>query len=143
MRAGKKARNEVAIPEISVLKDDDNIPPDEMLSTIDAVMDRVIKPSVSECIKRLESFENGSSSQITSLRMQVYAKVDAMTEQHNNRSDDIQPKQLKRLANKLLHKPTMQLRREKLSDIELEDIIINIELKLKEQCLEDVVSLSL
>ena len=107
-----------------------------MLPTIDVVMDRAIKPSVSKCIKRLESFENGSSSQITSLRMQVYAMVDTLTEQHNARLDDTRQKELKRLANKLLHQPTMRLRQEKLSDIELEDIILQIELRLKEQCLD-------
>jgi len=107
-------------------------------------MDRAIKPSVTKCIKRIESFENGSSSQITRLRMQVYAIVDALTEQQDARMDDVRQRQLKRLANKLLHKPMMQLRQKKLSDIELEDIILQIELRLKEQsCLENAVSSSL
>ena len=143
LTAGKKARNEAAIPEISSLKEysKDDTPNEIMLPTIDAVMDRAIKPCVSKCIKRLESFENGSSSQITNLRMQVYAIVDTLTEQHDNRSDV--SIQLKKLANKLLHQPTMQLRQEKLSDIELEDIILQIELRLKEHCLENAVSLSL
>ena len=113
------------------------------LRSEDVVMDRAIKPSVTKCIKRLESFENGSSSQITSLRMQVYAMVDALTEQQDARMDDVRQRQLKRLANKLLHQPTMQLRQEKLSDKELEDIILQIELRLKEHCLENAVSLSL
>ena len=145
LTAGKKARNEAAIPEISSLKEysKDDTPNEIMLPTIDVVMDRAIKPSVTKCIKRLESFENGSSSQITSLRMQVYAMVDALTEQQDARMDDVRQRQLKRLANKLLHQPTMQLRQEKLSDKELEDIILQIELRLKEHCLENAVSLSL
>ena len=145
LTAGKKARNEAAIPEISSLKEylKDDTPNEIMLPTIDVVMDRAIKPSVTKCIKRLESFENGSSSQITRLRMQVYAIVDALTEQQDARMDDIRQRQLKKLANRLLHQPTMQLRQEKISDIELEDITLQIELRLKEQCLEDGISLSL
>lgn len=93
--------------------------------------------------------DNDTSAQITRLRRQIHIIVDELvlveqkksTSMHRNSAgiisdgvtgtDDLQ---LKQLANKLLHKPTMQLRQEKLSGDEIEEVVFNIGRQLREHC---------
>mmetsp|Transcript_8005 Transcript_8005/g.18064 ORF Transcript_8005/g.18064 Transcript_8005/m.18064 type:complete len:575 (-) Transcript_8005:25-1749(-) len=154
LRAGKMARNEGIVPEITRLKQfcsDDEIPPKELsIPAVEAVMERAITPSVSSCVARLAAMESGTSLQISRLRQQVNIIVDQLVEQnisasmrrsnvnivHDGTARKYGPR-LRQLANKLLHKPTMQLRQGKFSDDEIEDAVFGIEQRLKEHCLDD------
>mmetsp|Transcript_26414 Transcript_26414/g.63389 ORF Transcript_26414/g.63389 Transcript_26414/m.63389 type:complete len:114 (-) Transcript_26414:14-355(-) len=102
-------------------------------------MERAIKPSVSTCVSRLAAMDNGTSIQISRLREEVYGIVNALVEKNmkagtivhrSNGKDSAQS--LKRLANKLLHDPTMKLRNEILSNNEVGVVVARIERQLRE-----------
>ena len=91
--------------------------------------------------------EKDTAKQISRMRQRVYSIVDEVMEQNmdaclrgsnvNIIHDDMAIKNssdLKRLANKLLHVPTLELRQGKLSDDEIEDAVVGIERQLRERC---------
>ena len=89
--------------------------------------------------------DTNTSEQIFRLRQQINNIVDELVEQKMMQEkngitlirDDTATKnrvELEKLANKLLHTPTMQLRQGRLSENEMEDAVIRIERQLRDHC---------
>lgn len=142
LRAGKMVRNENIVPEIVPLKNytsDDAMPPDDLrIPAVEAAMKHAITPSVASCVERLEVLERDASKQISTMRKRVNSFVDTLMEPINDvHAIYCNYNELKRLANKLLHEPTMQLRRGKLSDVGIEDSIAKIERELTQYVVQE------
>ena len=83
-----------------------------------------MKPSVAACISRLAAMETDTAEQISQMRKRVNYAVASL-------GNDISNTQLQKMANKLLHAPTMQLRKGKLfSPAEMEQVVRDIEKQL-------------
>ena len=101
-------------------------------------MKHAITPSVASCVERLEVLERDASKQISTMRKRVNSFVDTLMEPINDvHTIYCNYSELKRLANKLLHEPTMQLRRGKLSDVGIEDSIAKIERELTQYVVQE------
>lgn len=130
LRAGKMARNEAVVPiaPLQQYSSDESVPPDElMIPAIEAVKERAIAPAISSCVARLEAMQNGSSAQISLLRQRIHNFVDELSSECANEGSS---SQLKQLANRLLHEPTMRIRQQMLFEDEMEAIIAEIERQL-------------
>ncbi len=88
---------------------------------LQAAIRRAVNPSVDACVSRLKALE--SANQISLLRQRVNDFV-ALFATDSNKSE------LQRVANELLHCPTMRLREGEV--VELEEIVAGIEDQLKE-----------
>lgn len=109
LRAGKAARNEAAVPEILQLKpytksDDEDVPLDLMIETINAVNQRVIFPSVEKIAAEYMSLE--ANTDIARMRREVFRYIATLTAESSPTEID----SIKRKAKKLLHGPTIELR---------------------------------
>ncbi|KAL7553265.1 hypothetical protein ACHAWF_016520 [Thalassiosira exigua] len=131
LRAGKMARNADVVPKIARLRkftSEDAVPPDELCGpVIGAVMKSAISPSVNWCTSRLAAMDDDMSARIQRLRKRVLGTVDDLAK-HEGRNN----LQLKQLANRLLHKPTMQIREGRLNGKEIESVAVGIERQLRQ-----------
>lgn len=84
-----------------------------------------VNPSVDACVARLKATE--SASQISILRHRITDIVQYLTmnDAENSRSE------LSKIANVLLHAPTMKLREGQMTDEEMESIMAAVESELK------------
>lgn len=84
---------------------------------------------------KISSLDNGTSNQIVQMRLQIDNIVNALIDDaiirgHENMMNE---RELRSLANKLLHKPMVELRRGNLvSQKEIEDVTTKIETQLRE-----------
>lgn len=78
--------------------------------------------SVANCVSRLSAMDTNTAENISHLRQRVNEVVASLS--HCRGSD------LQKMANKLLHTPTMQLRQGMLSGDDIEDVVMRIEKEL-------------
>ena len=152
LRAGKAARNEAVLPEISQLKrhsEDCSTSPGELLDTVievsvsgivcevgsndfKAAIEKAIRPNVESVTKKLSVLDSAVSNDVASIRRRV-AKYG---EEISSNDDAIVKAKLKKVANQLLHEPTMRLRIGSLPDNELDGVVASIENKLNKKAEE-------
>lgn len=98
-----------------------------------------VNPSIEKCVARLKALE--ASNQISLLRQRVddivfgLAKRGTHSADKSNDKPKNQPEislELKKLANEVLHAPTIQLREGEISEQEMEKLVQGIESQLKE-----------
>ena len=127
MTAGKAARNEKTVPEIIKLKEygSDGTPSSALAGLVaEAAIEKAVKPSVVACVAKLLAQESDTATQITTMRQRVNDIVVSLGDE----------KPLHKVANRLLHKPTMQIREGKLSQNDIEDVVRTIEKQLISIC---------
>lgn len=91
-----------------------------------AAIKQAVSESVAICVSRLAAMDTNTTENISRLRERVNQVVASLS--HGRGSD------LQKMANKLLHTPTMQLRQGILSGDEVEDVVTRIEKELIGQC---------
>jgi hypothetical protein len=126
LSAGKAARNEVIVPEIKQLKEygSDGTPPKGLSDIVAAqAVERAIRPSVESCVARLAAME--TANDVTQLRERVNGIASSISQDMKDGS------RLIKMANELLHQPTILLREGKLSRSEIEDVVRSIENELR------------
>lgn len=126
LSAGKAARNEDMVSEIKQLKEygSDGTPPKGVADLVArAAIERAIQPSVESCVARLTVME--TAHDVTQLRQRVNEIAFSISQDSKDAS------RLTKVANELLHQPTILLREGKLSSIEIEDVIKGIENELR------------
>lgn len=127
LTAGKLARREDIVPEIIKLKEygSDGTPPSTLASLVaEAAIEKAVKPSVVACVARLSAQESDTATQISIMRRRVNDIVVSLGDEQS----------LHKVANKLLHKPTMQIREGKLSQNDIKDLVRMIEKQLVNIC---------
>ena len=127
MTAGKAARNEKTVPEIIKLKEygSDGTPPSALASFVaEAAIEKAVKPYVVTCVAKLSAQESDIVTQISTLRQRVNDIVVSLGDEQS----------LHKVANRLLHEPTMQIREGKLSQNDIEDLVRMIEEQLISIC---------
>ena len=92
---------------------------------VQAAIERAIEPSVQSCVAKLAAMEADTAHHIMQLRRQV---EDLVASLETVASDD--RIELRKMANKLLHAPTMQLREGALSGEEVAGVATRIEREL-------------
>jgi len=138
LSAGKAARNEKVVPEIKKLKEygSDGTPPVALANVVaEAAIEQAVQPTVAACVAKLVAMEADTSQRISQLRRRVNDIVVSLEENlvtFNVGDGSPQHKiQIQRMANKLLHAPTMQLREGRLSGAEdIDDVVKKIEEQL-------------
>lgn len=126
LSAGKATRNEDIVPEIKQLKEygSDGTPPKGVANVVaQAAIEKAIQPSVESCMARLNAME--TADDIAQLRQRVNEIVSSISQ------DSIDGSRLTKMANALLHQPTILLREGKLSRREIEDVVNSIEHELR------------
>ena len=126
LSAGKAARNEDIVPEIKQLKEygSDGTPPKGVADVVaQAAIEKAVQPSVESCVARLTAME--TADDITQLRQRVNEIASSLSQDSQNGS------RLTKMANELLHQPTILLREGKLSRSEINDVINSIEVELR------------
>lgn len=121
LHAGKAARNEHVVPEIRMLKEygSEGTPPLALVRAVaEAAREQAVAVSVAACVSKLTAMETDTAKQISQLRRRVNEFVASV---------DNGDAGLQKVANKLLHGPTMQLREGTLSVDEIEDVAWSIE----------------
>ncbi len=88
-----------------------------------AAIEQAVDPTVTTCVSKLLAMETDTAARILDLRQRVNNVVASFDP---DRRDGIQ-----KLANKLLHEPTIQLREGKLSDEDVNGVAQMIERKLR------------
>ncbi|KAL3802020.1 hypothetical protein ACHAWO_002440 [Cyclotella atomus] len=132
LSAGKAARNEQIVPEIRKLKEfgSDGTPPIGLAKIVaEAAVQMAVNPTVDTCVARLNAL--GSANNIYLLRQRVNDVVDTLVDCDDPRFNK---QDLQRVANELLHAPTMQLRSGEMTESDMEDAVKNIEADLKAYC---------
>ena len=127
LTAGKAARNEKTVPEIIKLKEygSDGTPPSALASFVaEAAIEKAVKPCVVACVAKLSAQEGDTATQITAMRQRIKDIVVTLGDE----------KSLHKVANRLLHKPTMQIRERKLTQDDIEDLVRTIEKQLIDIC---------
>ena len=96
-----------------------------------------VDPSIEKCVARLKALE--ASNQISLLRQRVYDIISCLVKNEaqsaDKSNDKIQPEissELRKMANGVLHAPTIQLREGGISEQEMENLVQCIESQLKE-----------
>mmetsp|Transcript_31943 Transcript_31943/g.68987 ORF Transcript_31943/g.68987 Transcript_31943/m.68987 type:complete len:118 (+) Transcript_31943:1513-1866(+) len=101
---------------------------------LQAAIERAVKPTVAICVTKLTAMETDTAEQISQLRRRVDEIVAFLA---NGLGDDMGTDknhiQLKKMANKLLHEPTMRLREGGIERGEIDDVVRDIEMKLVRQ----------
>ena len=126
LSAGKAARNEDIVPEIKQLKEygSDGTPLKGVADVVaQAAIEKAVQPSVESCVARLTAME--TADDITQLRQRVNEIASSISQ------DSIDGSSLTKMANELLHQPTILLREGKLSRREIDDVVRNIESELR------------
>lgn len=134
LTAGKAARNEQVVPEIAQLKEygSDGTPPSALANIVaEAAMELAVWPSVESCVAKLEAMEGDTAYRISQMRRGVDEMVASLEKRTNG--DGISTKDhrnLRKVANRLLHEPTMRLREGDLSLDEIDNVLRSIEAEL-------------
>ena len=87
-----------------------------------AAIEQAVNPTVAACVSKLLAMETDTATRILDLRQRVNNIVASFD---HDRRDDMQ-----KLANRLLHGPTMQLREGKLSREDIDSVVQTIERRL-------------
>ena len=127
LSAGKAARNEKTVPEIIKLKEygSDGTPPSALASLVaEAAIEKAVKPSVTACVAKLSAQESDIATQISTLRQRINDVVVSLGDEQS----------LHKVANRLLHEPTMLIREGQLSQNDIEDVVRTIEKQLISIC---------
>ena len=90
----------------------------------EAAIEKAVKPSVVACVAKLSAQEGDTATQITAMRQRIKDIVVTLGDE----------KSLHKVANRLLHKPTMQIRERKLTQDDIEDLVRTIEKQLIDIC---------
>ena len=90
-----------------------------------AAIEQAVKQSVATCVSRLEAMDSNAVEHISYLRQRVTTVVASL----GYCSDD----NLQKMANKLLHTPTIQLREGVLTRDDIDDVVMAIEKELISQ----------
>lgn len=137
LSAGKAARNEDIVPAIRQLKEygSDGTPPIGLAQVVaEAAVALAVKPAVASSVARLTAME--TSDQISQLRQRVNGVVTSLLEDESTSQREGEKgnakKSLQKLANELLHEPTMQLRGGQLPEKDLDAIVQCIQMQLVE-----------
>ncbi|KAL3802059.1 hypothetical protein HJC23_010815 [Cyclotella cryptica] len=142
LSAGKAVRNENIVPEIRQLKEfgSDGTPPIGLANVVaEAAIRLGVNPAVENCVARLKALE--ASNKISLLRQRVDSVVSCLNKDETlsaHKSSEMSHTQsdinaeLKKMANELLHAPTVHLRQGEISEVEMETIVQCIESQLKE-----------
>ena len=94
---------------------------------IQAAIECAVEPYVASCVARLAAMETDTANQISQMRRRVKEIVSSLSSYNNNHI------QLQKMANKLLHAPTMQLREGVLSEEQIDDVVNRIEKQLTDE----------
>lgn len=132
LSAGKAARNEAIVPEITQLKEygSDGTPPKVVADVVArAAIERAIQPSIESCLTRLKAME--TADDVKELRKRVNEITLSISQETKCESG------LLKIANELLHEPTMLLREGKLSRDEIGSVVRRIEDELRGVALTD------
>mmetsp|Transcript_26872 Transcript_26872/g.63761 ORF Transcript_26872/g.63761 Transcript_26872/m.63761 type:complete len:484 (+) Transcript_26872:73-1524(+) len=124
LRAGKAARNEAVVPEIRELKQygSDGTPPSKIANVVaGAAIQKAVDPSVKTCVSKLQAMESGTPSLIVILRERV-----------NKLAASFENPDVRKLANRLLHEPTMRLRAGELTSDDIDSVVSQIESRLRD-----------
>jgi hypothetical protein len=92
---------------------------------VQAAIEQAVKGSVVLCVARLAAMDANAVEYISHLRQRVNEVVESFGQDRNGN--------LQKIANKLLHTPTIQLRQGILSGNDIEDVVIMIEKELMSQ----------
>mmetsp|Transcript_36456 Transcript_36456/g.59478 ORF Transcript_36456/g.59478 Transcript_36456/m.59478 type:complete len:227 (-) Transcript_36456:94-774(-) len=133
LTAGKAARNEDAVPEIKKLKEfgSDGTPPVALANIVaEAAIEQAVKPTVTTCVAKLAAMETDTAEQISQLRRRVNNIVASLEGGISKTGIKTNKMQLQKMANKLLHVPTMQLREGQLSREDIDNVVKKIEKQL-------------
>eukprot|EP00986_Skeletonema_menzelii_P009385 scaffold4266_cov139-Skeletonema_menzelii.AAC.9 len=126
LSAGKAARNEDIVPEIKQLKEygSDGTPPRGVADVVaQAAIEKAIQPSVESCVARLTAME--TADDITQLRQRVNEIASSIIQDSKDGAN------IAKMANELLHQPTILLREGKLPRSEIESVVKSIENELR------------
>ena len=127
MTAGKAARNEKTVPEIIKLKEygSDGTPSSTLASMVaEAAIEKAVKPSVVKFVAKLSAQKSDTSTQITAMRQRVNDIVVSLGDEQS----------LHKVANRLLHEPTILIREGNLTQDDIEDVVKSIEKQLISIC---------
>ena len=127
MTAGKAARREDIVPEIIKLKEygSDGTPPSALASLVaEAAIEKAVKPCVVACVAKLSAQESNTATQITAMRQRVDDIVVSLGDEQS----------LHKVANRLLHEPTILIREGNLTQDDIEDVVKSIEKQLISIC---------
>mmetsp|Transcript_3463 Transcript_3463/g.7224 ORF Transcript_3463/g.7224 Transcript_3463/m.7224 type:complete len:563 (-) Transcript_3463:124-1812(-) len=134
LSAGKGARNEEVVSEIKRLREygSDGTPPAALANiAAEAAIQRAVKPAVATCVARLAAMETDTAERISRLRRRVGDIVNSLEDERGSADTENKNRiRLKKMANRLLHEPTMQLREGRLSEGEIDDVVKRIEEQL-------------
>jgi len=101
---------------------------------LQAAIERAVNPTVATCVTKLAAMETDTAEQISQLRRRVDKIIASLA---NGLGDDMVTDknhiQLRKMANKLLHEPTMRLREGGIDRGEIDDVVRGIEMKLAHQ----------
>jgi hypothetical protein len=132
LSAGKAARNENIVPNIKQLKEygSDGTPPKVLADEVaKAAIELAIQPSVDSCLARLIAME--TADDITQFRKRVNEIATSLGQDTKDTTG------LLKMANELLHEPTMKLREGRLSKVDIESVIKHIENELTAHAFPD------
>ena len=96
---------------------------------IQAAIERAVKPAVTTCVANLVAMDLETTTQIANMRQSVNDIIASLAESSGGGGKDLQ-----KLANKLLHEPTMQLREGNLSHDDIQGVVRMIETQLIARC---------
>jgi len=94
-----------------------------------AAIDRAVKPAVATCVANLLAMDLETTTQIANIRQSVNDIVASLAKSSGGGG-----KELQKLANKLLHEPTMELREGNLSHEDVQCVVGMIETQLIARC---------
>ena len=95
-----------------------------------AAIDRAVKPAVATCVANLLAMDLETTTQIANMRQSVNDIVASLAKSSGCGGG----KELQKLANKLLHEPTMELREGNLSHEDVQCVVGMIETQLIARC---------
>lgn len=112
------------MPEIRELKQygSDGTPPSKIANVVaGAAIQKAVDPSVKTCVSKLQAMESGTPSLIVILRERV-----------NKLAASFENPDVRKLANRLLHEPTMRLRAGELTSDDIDSVVSQIESRLRD-----------
>ena len=94
-----------------------------------AAIDLAVKPAVATCVANLLAMDLETTTQIANMRQSVNDIVSSLAKSSGGGGNELQ-----KLANKLLHEPTMELREGNLSHEDVQCVVGMIETQLIARC---------
>lgn len=88
---------------------------------LQAAIQKAVDPSVKTCVSKLQAMESGTPSLIVILRERV-----------NELAASFENPDVRKLANRLLHEPTMRLRAGELTSDDIDSVVSQIESRLRD-----------